>query len=715
MTSHPTTMQVVSWSLPGYPDEVALAAGSGRLWVAASTATLAREDVWFGELTADGVEREARVIEDEPCCRPALTGLDNGALALACAPGRMFGACDADGSISRWSHVFDGIPVHIACVAIGSRAYVAVELARAGDRFISLLVLDPETGTIYDRRRLGGDARWCRWPVLAIAGTQVAIAWCEGPARMPGVVKIARWTDALGVAQDVSFDAGEAPALAVLPDGAIAIAWHCGGVSEAVDHRDASVVRTIEVAIARLGNGAVIAARPPPGAGGNVPRGEDQGWELPALAAEPGGALILVGRSSHGHHVARRGSDGVWTAPMALDAGGWGARGRRHALARHHGELWLARRAPEGVLIGICPQPSRGAAAARVSRVTHPRVDRARPQGVLYGDLHQHTAHSDGCGSVEELWIAARDQRGLDFGAVTDHDQFCRRALGPATWQITTQVAAAFDEPGRFVALAGYEFTGPRHPGPGHKCVYFGDRVPERVPERDVAAVFALVRELGGIAVPHHVGWTGADFAHHDPDIQPVWEICSVHGCYEGDGACPAHPPRTDHIIPGHFVRDALAAGLRFGFIGSTDSHGLDWHHGIARWRNPFRAGLACVIGAEPTRAGILAALRSRRSYATTGAKIAVRAELDGAAIGSELPGRTSGELFVEVTGTAAIRKIVVVDVDGEHALELDSSGVHARARGHIAVREGTSYVYVRIEQVDDEAAWLSPFWLGGT
>jgi hypothetical protein len=320
---------------------------------------------------------------------------------------------------------------------------------------------------------------------------------------------------------------------------------------------------------------------------------------------------------------------------------------------------------------------------------------------VLFGDLHQHTAHSDGCGSVEELWTAARDQRGLDFAAITDHDQFCRRALGPATWRIATQSAASFNEPGRFTAIAGYEYTGPRHPGPGHKCVYFGDRVPERVPERDIDALFALLRELGAIAVPHHVGWTGGDFAHHDPALQPVWEICSVHGCYEAEDACPAHPPRVDHIIPGQFVRDALAAGLRFGFIGATDSHGLDWHHGIARWRNPFRAGLACVIGAENTRDGILASLRARRCYATSGARIVVRAELDGAALGSEL------------AGTAPIKKIVAVDAHGECVLELARAGTFARARTKLSLRDDLAYVYVRVEQADDECAWLSPFWIG--
>jgi hypothetical protein len=334
---------------------------------------------------------------------------------------------------------------------------------------------------------------------------------------------------------------------------------------------------------------------------------------------------------------------------------------------------------------------------------------------VLFGDLHQHTAHSDGCGSAEDLWIAARDRRGLDFAAVTDHDRFCRRSLGPATWQYLCQVADDFDEPGRFAAVRGYEFTGARHPGPGHKCVYFGDSAPERVPDKEVAAVFAAAREHGGIAVPHHVGWTGGDFGRHDPAVQPVWELCSVHGCYEREGGCAGRPPRADAVVPGQFIRDALDAGLRFGFIASTDHHGLDWHHGIAPRRNPLTCGLACVIDAEPTRDGILAALRARRCYGTSGARIHLRVEVDGAPMGSELPADCGGEILVEVDSGegAPVARVVLVTRESERVLGGGRDPALAvRTEVPAADRPG-AYFYVRVELADGEQAWASPFWIG--
>ncbi len=757
----------ITWPLHGLADDAMLASDGERLWVAASTAMLAFEEVWIGEVAGGGVAHAESVLPDAPCCRPAIcafSGSTTGALAVACSPDARIVAAFHDGTtVTRWQLALDDLarratdgaelpvtrvpadlaavgtppvgvvslaertPVHLAAAAIGDLAWLAIEIAHGAERSITVAAVEPATGEVRATRQLGGGQVWCRWPALVADGDALIAAWCEGPALAPGAVRLAQWSpdvltasapagiiDGMGTPIDLSL--GEAPALALMPDGYVAIAWHRGGPSNRIDHRDASVLRAIDVAIVgappRADQLLVAPALPPAGAGGPDPRGEDQGWELPAVAVGPAGRLWLVGRSTHGHHVSCRAANGEWTAPTALDAGGWGARGRRHSLALHAGDLWLARRSPDGLVIEPCPEPAATQATipAPIDRGTVARLPPRTVANVLFGDLHQHTAHSDGCGSFEDLWIAARDRRGLDFAAITDHDRFCHRAIGPATWRIASQLAAGFDDPGRFVALAAYEFTGARYPGPGHKCVYFGDRVPERVPDKDVPTLFAVLREVGGIAVPHHVGWTGGDFPHHDPELQPVWEICSVHGCYAGEGGCGAHPPRADFVIPGQFVRDALDAGLRFGFIGSTDSHGLDWHHGIARWRNPFASGLACLVGTERTRAGVLDALRARRSYATSGARIGLHVELEGAGLGAELPPETRGDVSVEVDGTARVTAIVLVHSGGELPLEIDARDTRASARGRVP--DGARYVYVRIEQADGEAAWVSPWFL---
>jgi hypothetical protein len=623
-----------------------------------------------------------------------------------------------------------GDALHLALASCPERGdlWIAIERRRAGAREVVIGLLDADRGRLREVARLGGGSTWCRWPALAAApGGGALLAWCEGPPRGAARVRAARIDRdrRLGPAldADASGAPGDAPALAVSDRGWAALAWHVGGAAAtSAGDRDASVKRALRAARWELARGGIEwLPEPPGGPGGPDPRGEDQSWELASLAIDPAGAIWLAGRSSHGHHLAR--FDGGWSDRLSLCRDEWGGRGRRMALASRGGRIWLARRAPDGLEVKPAPsipgstsrsQSEPGSQSVSESRSGSRSQSESGSRSILFGDLHQHTAHSDGCGSAEDLWISARDQRGLDFAAITDHDRFCRRALGPATWDYLCQLADDMNEPGRFAALSAYEFTGPRHPGPGHKCVYFGDRVPDRVPDKDVDTIFAACRELGGIAVPHHVGWTGGDFPHHDPAIQPVWEVISVHGCYTAEGGCAAHPPRADHIVPGQFVHDALAAGLRFGFIGSTDSHGLDWHHGIARWRNPFRSGLACVFGAEPTRSSILDAIRARRTYATSGARIRLRVELDGAPMGSELPADTRGELLVEVDGTAAIARLVLVTASGETDLPIAPGDARAAVRTPAPPADPPgAYFYLRVEQADGEMAWSSPLWIG--
>ena len=750
----PVTLE---WRLTdgGEADDVVLAGdGDGGLWLCASLASLAREEVWLARARSggDADESGSRVVLGEGTSdagavfRPAVAAGGGEVVAVACtADGGLVGArVTGDRAVTRFRVALDqGTPRQAAMARRegANQVWLAVELLDGRERRVVLGRLDPATGGFAIVVEHGGGATWCRWPALAAdPGGDLWWAWCEGPAEQPGRVMIARIdgrarADASGMAP-VAVDSapGDAPALAADGRGGVVIAWHVGGPAE-VDAGDpsASLVRSLRAA-RWDGRGAPSALPPPPpGAGGREPRGEDQGWELPAVCVTGGGDVWLVGRSSHGHHVARFDpASGAWSERLELAPSGWGGRGRRHDLCLHRDQVWLARRIPAGVEVGPCPRPAPAAAGqpgGEISREPVPapvrrstRRSRAARRRVLFGDMHQHTAHSDGCGSLEDLWMAARDRRDLDFAAITDHDRFCRRSLGPATWRTMCQLADAFDQPGQFAALPAYEYTGPRYPGPGHKCVYFGDQVPDRVPDKDVDTIFDACRELGGLAIPHHVGWTGGDFSHHDPAVQPVWEICSVHGCYECEGASCGPPPRSDCVLPGQFVRDALDAGLRFGFIGSTDSHGLDWHHGIAPRRNPFSTGLACVLAEEPSRAAVLGALRARRCYATSGARIVVAAEVDGAPMGSELPADAGGTLAVELEGTAPIARVVLVTPAAEDVLEparspgaapaADPSRFAARAALPRPDRAGF-YFYLRVEQSDGHCAWSSPFWIG--
>jgi hypothetical protein len=448
--------------------------------------------------------------------------------------------------------------------------------------------------------------------------------------------------------------------------------------------------------------------------------GVEQSFEFPALAVGRDGAVTLFGRGSHDFYRQDLNAAG-FTPRKSLSDGEWGSRGRRIGVGRRRdGSLLVARRDRMGIVVDVQPEPAGGMPALQeavvdltsgiaprgAERRARDAADPALRWGfqTYFGDIQQHSAHSDGIGSAEEAYLRARYRYDDDFVALTDHESFLGKRTGPGEWTYLQDVADRFEEPGSFATLLAYEWTGARYPGPGHKCVY----VPERGLEllsRDVlprgpALVEALAQQRG-LASPHHIGWTGCDEEAHDPVTTPVWEICSCHGCYEHAD----HPLGQRGELRDQLVDVMLRKGHRFGFTASSDSHGLLYHHGEARKRDPYRTGLTAIQAPSLDRAAVLDALRTRRCYATSGVKILLDVTVDGAPMGSTI--RASGSaLVVEVRarGTAKIARVDLVGPDGV----LESVAIDA---DEADFRRETSagFVYARVVQTDGEMAWSSP------
>jgi hypothetical protein len=147
-----------------------------------------------------------------------------------------------------------------------------------------------------------------------------------------------------------------------------------------------------------------------------------------------------------------------------------------------------------------------------------------------------------------------------------------------------------------------------------------------------------------------------------------------------------------------------LQKGHRFGFTASSDSHGLLWHHGESRKRDPYRTGLTAVQARDVSRASVYEALVARRCYATSGAKIFVDMRADGQPMGSTL--RANGRVAVEVEAASdvALCSIEFLGPDGVIAC----TPAHGTA-AELAARVATPWVYARVTRCDGEMAWTSP------
>jgi len=341
---------------------------------------------------------------------------------------------------------------------------------------------------------------------------------------------------------------------------------------------------------------------------------------------------------------------------------------------------------------------------------SNPCVVAEHPVPLLFGDLHGHSNLSDGTGTPEDYFHYARDVAALDVAALTDHDHWGMPFLDetPANWKRIQEAARAVHAPGHFVAIAGYEWTSWIW---GHRHV---------LPFQDEASILSSFDERYDTPPELWEGLRGTPtltFAHHpagapvaidwrvvpDPELEPVTEVVSVHGSAESWDT----PYPQAGMMVGHTVRAALRRGYRLGLVGSGDSH--DGHPGLVQLANGASGGLAGLYATERTREAVLEALRARRVFATNGPRIVLDARLDGLPMGSVMA-KWGGRLAVRVTAVDAVEAVELITTEGVVASQPGEGRRDLALELDLGDLEPVDWIYVRVRQVDQGAAWTSPF-----
>lgn len=335
------------------------------------------------------------------------------------------------------------------------------------------------------------------------------------------------------------------------------------------------------------------------------------------------------------------------------------------------------------------------------------------PSGIYFGDVHTHTWMSDGAGDPDEVYTRSRDRYRFHFVALTDHDLENGNRILPTEWAWMKLWADFFNNPNVFATFQAYEWTSPSYPrGAGHRNVYFpGDNSPlfnvaEEAPT--TRTLFELLQAEGAMAAPHHIGWTGTDWEHHDPAVQRAIELISVHGAFEKPGNRPILP-RAEQV--GMFVRDGLLRGLKFGLIGGSDGHGFPWHYGVSRREDVWRTGLTGIMSMALNRTALHAAMMSRLTVATSGPPIGVWLHVDGSPMGTEISTDRAPRIDVRVEGMAPLQEVTLVR-DGEDIQQVPVSGKRVEVTLFDEPSPGEHFYLVRVVQQDNEVAWSSPIWV---
>ncbi len=532
-------------------------------------------------------------------------------------------------------------------------------------------------------------------------------------------------------APPVVIDDGEgiqaAPAIAATPAGLV-VAYHSS--------EKHGLVKWWRLRRLREGRVEALAAADP--AEAILPQGEEQGAEMPAMVVDRDGRVVLATRISHGAYLHVIDAHGIEPA-FNLTRRGWGARGLRMDLAlAPDGSVMLARRARHEVALERFTFSEGGGSPEFQVLARQPRAKKRRRDlekydpvpvrsgiseafahaSIYFGDVHMHSAVSDGTGPPDEIYARAR-ARGYQFAALTDHDYVVGARMMLSEHDETAWLTDRFDALDGFTAIHAFEWTTlPVPRGCGHKIVYFRADAPSPLCEsrNGCSNTRLLQHDLAtenAFTAPHHTGWTGTDWLEADPNIQRQFEIVSVHGAFED----PRHQPLPTRAAKrGMFAVDGLRMGLRFGFVGGSDAHGILWHHGVGRRMDPWNHGLTGVVAARNERGAIWDALYARRTFATSGARMWILTAIAGVPQGEEVTLSGSPRIQWEVEGTLPLEQIVVVR-DGQEIDVVEGGREHQRGSFRDeGVTPGWHSYYVRAHQGSGiqgtDVVWASPIFV---
>jgi hypothetical protein len=120
---------------------------------------------------------------------------------------------------------------------------------------------------------------------------------------------------------------------------------------------------------------------------------------------------------------------------------------------------------------------------------------------------------------------------------------------------------------------------------------------------------------------------------------------------------------------------------------------------------------LAAVWAERLTRRSIFEALKSRRTYALTGARIVLEVTVNGAPMGSEIELAHERTVKASAWAEAEIKKVEFMkNAEVAHAAKPGSDSVEVEWS---ETADDPAFYHVRVTQADGHLAVSSPVWVG--
>lgn len=396
----------------------------------------------------------------------------------------------------------------------------------------------------------------------------------------------------------------------------------------------------------------------------------EDGWGNPATSYS--GAIVLDEESGSIANIPDR---------FTFQLGDRGIRRFRNCAVNRPGIFTIRARALDGALAGES-NPLKALSTG----------GRHRP---FWADLHGQSSETVGTNCVRDYFAFARNYSALD---VSGHQANDFQITAPV-WEEIVAAANDANEPGRFVAFIGYEWSGTTAGG-GDRNIYFLGSQGELLRSShaqisdlsDLAAdrypVSKLHEELAGrtdVFIIPHVGGRPSDLAYHSEVLEPLVEVYSSWGEFEW------------------MLRESIERGYHVGVVAGSDGHkGRPGSSFPGASTFGVYGGLTCILASDLTRSAIGEALMARRCYATSGQRIIVRASCEDRPIGSQFSLDRPPALDLEILGTAELEQIELwrgnellhswppIQERSPDQLRLSWKGARVRGRARMARWDGT-------------------------
>ena len=304
------------------------------------------------------------------------------------------------------------------------------------------------------------------------------------------------------------------------------------------------------------------------------------------------------------------------------------------------------------------------------------------------GEVHAHTADSDGEKTVKEAYAYARDVAKLDYFAVTDHSN----SFSDTIYQkMHIPNADQYNDPGTFAALYGYEQTY------NIKTGYYGhlntlNRSSLTLNSLPLRQFYnQMAKDEDAVVMFNHPGYTWGNFMEYDlltPEIDAVLNLAEIKSTSAAN---------YEYAL-------ALTKGWHVGPVYNEDNHDPNW--GTANEHVGY------VLAPALTRQNVIDAFNKNRTYTTSDSTLKIYYKINDEWMGARLDNPDNLHFSIQLS-TEKAQGLGLISVIAEDGIVVATKtiGAEKEATWEFDLDPYYDYYYIKVES-GSYWCYTAPIWI---